>query len=122
MIGIKYNDKQFQVEPGLRVKEIIKQAEGGDSPNLLAVRVNGKLSDLNSIVDSDAQLEPVTFSESDGKSIYWHSSSHLMAAAVKKLWPDVRVAIGPSIDEGFYYDFDSEALSLKANWPRSRPR
>ena len=108
MIGIKYNDKQFQAEPGLRVKEIIKQAEGGDSPNLLAVRVNGKLSDLNSIVDSDAQLEPVTFSESDGKSIYWHSSSHLMAAAVKKLWPDVRVAIGPSIDEGFYYDFDSE--------------
>ncbi len=108
MIGIKYNDKQFQVEPGLRVKEIIKQAEGGDSPNLLAVRVNGKLSDLNSVVDSDAQFEPVTFSESDGKSIYWHSSSHLMAAAVKKLWPDVRVAIGPSIDEGFYYDFDSE--------------
>ncbi|MDD5655801.1 MAG: threonine--tRNA ligase [Elusimicrobia bacterium] len=114
MIGIKYKGKPYGVEPGLRVKDLIKRAEGGDSPELLAVKLNGRLADLSCVVSADAQLEPVTFDTPEGRRIYWHSTSHLMAAAVKRLWPDVKVAIGPAIDEGFYYDFDRGAPFTEA--------
>ncbi|MBI5846765.1 MAG: threonine--tRNA ligase, partial [Nitrospirae bacterium] len=74
----------------------------------LAVRINGHLADLSSlreIKDGDT-VEPVTFDSDEGKDLYRHSTSHVMAHAVKKLFPQAKVAIGPSIQDGFYYDFD----------------
>jgi threonyl-tRNA synthetase len=74
----------------------------------LAVKINGHLQDLNIPVHTDAAAEIITFGSRDGRDIYWHSTSHLMAHAVKQLFPAAKLAIGPSIEEGFYYDFDYE--------------
>ena len=74
----------------------------------LAVKIDGHLQDLHTPLDNDAAAEIITFSSSDGRDIYWHSTSHLMAHAVKQLFPAAKLAIGPAIEEGFYYDFDYE--------------
>ncbi len=74
----------------------------------LAIKLNGRLQDLNLPVDNDSSVEIVTFGSKEGHEIYWHSTSHLMAQAVKQLYPSAKVAIGPAIEEGFYYDFDYE--------------
>lgn len=72
----------------------------------VAAEVNGNLVDLNSEINDDASLVIHTFSNPVGKEIYWHSTAHLMAQAVKQLFPEVKVTIGPAIEQGFYYDFD----------------
>lgn len=82
------------------------------SPRLLekatAALVNGKVRDLRDIADSDASLEILTFDDKDGKKAFWHTSSHILAQAVMKFIPDAKLTIGPSIDNGFYYDLDTE--------------
>jgi threonyl-tRNA synthetase len=79
----------------------------------LAAEINGKMSDLSTIIDSDSELIIHTFKTDEGKELYWHSTAHLMAQAVKQLWPDVQVTIGPAIEQGFYYDFDREEAFMK---------
>ncbi len=71
-----------------------------------AARVDGEVVDLRTPLTADCTLEILTFDDIDGKKAYWHTTSHVMAQAVKRLYPDVKLAIGPSIDSGFYYDFD----------------
>ncbi len=71
-----------------------------------AAIVNGRPRDLAAPLDADARVEFVTFDDPAGREIYWHSTAHLMAQAVKQLFPEARLAIGPPIDDGFYYDFD----------------
>lgn len=87
------------------------QATEGISKKLakesLVARFNGKLADLNQPLNEDGTLELLGFDDPGGQDVYRHSSSHIMAQAVKRLWPDTRLAIGPAIDKGFYYDFDS---------------
>ena len=75
----------------------------------LAVEINGVLNDLNTVIDADSNVLFHTFKTEAGKDLYWHSTAHLMAQAVKQLYPDVLVTIGPSIEQGFYYDFDRDA-------------
>lgn len=72
----------------------------------LAANVDGEPRDLRAPLDRDARVELVTFDEPQGRSIYWHSSAHLLAQAVKQLFPEAKLAIGPPIDDGFYYDID----------------
>ncbi|GAB1467473.1 threonine--tRNA ligase [Candidatus Cloacimonadota bacterium] len=74
----------------------------------ICAELNGKLIDLEHMIDSDANLVLHTFKSEIGKEVYWHSTSHLMAQAVKQLYPEVLVTIGPAIEQGFYYDFDRE--------------
>ncbi|OSM06962.1 putative threonyl-tRNA synthetase [Magnetofaba australis IT-1] len=74
----------------------------------VAARVDGKLVDLTTVIDHDAQLELVLGDSDAGREILRHSTSHLMAQAVKELFPDAQVTIGPAVDNGFYYDFDYE--------------
>ncbi len=77
-----------------------------------AARIDGEVVDLRTPLTADCTLEILTFDDIDGKKAYWHTTSHVMAQAVKRLYPDVKFAIGPSIDSGFYYDFDhSEGFS-----------
>lgn len=75
----------------------------------LAAEINGVLKDLNTVIDADSHVLFHTFKTEAGKDLYWHSTAHLMAQAVKQLFPDVLVTIGPSIEQGFYYDFDRDA-------------
>lgn len=72
-----------------------------------AARVDGRVVDLRTVLDSDCTVEILTFDSPDGKKAFWHTASHIMAQAVKRLYPDARLAIGPAIDNGFYYDFDT---------------
>ncbi len=74
--------------------------------DVVAVKVNGSLYDLRVPVQQDVTVDPLSFTSPEGREVYRHSSSHLMAQAVKRLFPGVRLAIGPAIDEGFYYDFE----------------
>ncbi|MGC9361461.1 MAG: threonine--tRNA ligase [Candidatus Syntrophosphaera sp.] len=74
----------------------------------ICAQIDGKLHDLNHIMDKDASLTLHTFKTDVGRDIYWHSTAHLMAQAVKQLFPQVKVTIGPSIEQGFYYDFDRD--------------
>jgi threonyl-tRNA synthetase len=100
MIKIIIGEKTISAEPGSKISEILNDKKA------LAAKVNGRIVDLSFEINEDAEVSLIYFDSKEGKSIFWHSTSHLMAHAVKLLFPDVKLAIGPSIDEGFYYDFD----------------
>jgi threonyl-tRNA synthetase len=87
--------------------EILKE-NGQISRAVLAASVNGELCDLTAEVPDGAEVKPVTFEDDGGKKVFWHTSSHVLAAAVKRLYPETKLAIGPAIEDGFYYDFDSD--------------
>jgi len=95
-----------RVEEGLSFLDLLESSE--ESSSVLAVCVNGHLKDLSARVDSDAQVSWVRFDSPEGREVYRHSSAHLMAQAVKELFPTAQMTIGPAIEEGFYYDFDFE--------------
>lgn len=97
-----------EFENGLSVAEIAKQISMGLYRNACACRVNGEVKDLRTVINEDAELEIVTFDDEDGKHAFNHTASHIMAQAVKRLYPNVKLTIGPSIENGFYYDFDVE--------------
>ncbi|WP_045688687.1 threonine--tRNA ligase [Hymenobacter sp. AT01-02] len=78
----------------------------GLARNALGVRVNGEVRDLHRPIEQDAKVEILTWNDTDGKSSFWHSSAHLMAEALEALYPGVKLGIGPSIENGFYYDID----------------
>ncbi len=110
MITITLPDgSKKQYEQPVSAYEVAK----GISPRLaeasICAELDGKLVDLDKLIDKDAALVLHTFSSEKGKEIYWHSTAHLMAQAVKQLWPEVKVTIGPAIEQGFYYDFDRDA-------------
>lgn len=102
MIKVRIDDKIIEIEKGKQAIELL------DGKKYFAVRINGELRDLTTQITEDCDLEPIDFSTDEGKKIYWHSSSHVMAMAVKALFPQAQLAIGPAIDQGFYYDFDTK--------------
>jgi threonyl-tRNA synthetase len=85
---------------------------------VVAVRVNGKLQDLSTVINSEAKLDPVFLDSEEGLEILRHSTSHVMAEAVKELFPGVKVTIGPAIENGFYYDFDYERAFREEDLPK----
>ena len=93
---------------GITGQEVAEKIGSRLSKDALAIKLDGQLQDLNIPVERSAAIEIVTFSAPEGQETYWHSTSHLMAHAVKQLFPQARLAIGPAIEEGFYYDFDLE--------------
>ena len=99
-----------EVESGISVIELAGQISEGLARVATAGKINGEVVDLRTIIENDANVEILTFeNDIEGKKAYWHTTSHIMAQAVKRLYGDsVKLAIGPSIDEGFYYDFDSD--------------
>ena len=90
------------------VIDIAKDLSEGLARVATAAKVNGELVDLRTVVAEDAELEILTFDSEDGKGAFNHTASHIMAQAVKRLYPETKLAIGPSIDNGFYYDLDRE--------------
>ena len=92
----------------MSVIDIAKDISEGLARVACAGEVNGERVDLRYVVDSDCNLNILTFADKGGCDAFRHTTSHIMAQAIKRLWPDVKLAIGPSIDDGFYYDIDSE--------------
>lgn len=103
---IKLRDDFVEFEKGTTLFDIAKSISEGLARNSLVAKVNGKAMDMNFALDKDAEVEFLTFKDEEGKKAYRHSSSHILAQAVKHLYPDVKDAIGPAIEKGFYYDFD----------------
>lgn len=107
MITITLKDNAvLQAASGTTVYEITKQISPSLARNALAGLLNGKAVDLTTPIEKDSTLEILTFDDARGKEIFWHTSSHVLAQAVKRLYPDAQIAIGPAIENGFYYDFD----------------
>jgi threonyl-tRNA synthetase len=93
---------------GITGQEVAEKIGSRLAKDALAIKIDGQLQDLNVPVERSAAVEIVTFKSLEGRETYWHSTSHLMAHAVKQLFPQAKLAIGPAIEEGFYYDFDLE--------------
>lgn len=107
-IKISISDReQIEYPVGTTIKDLLDhQLAKTNSYGIIAAKLNGELVDLSRPLFSDAALEPVTFDSTEGKEVYRHSASHVMAQAVKDLFPEAKIAIGPAIEDGFYYDFD----------------
>ncbi len=106
--SVKEYDKQ------LTVYEIANDISEGLARMACAGELNGKVVDLRTVVDQDSELSILTFNDEAGKAAYRHTTSHVLAQAVKRLYPAAKLAIGPSIDTGFYYDFDIPSLDRAA--------
>ena len=90
----------------MAVIDIAKDISEGLARNVCAATVNGEGVDIRTVIDKDSTLVLHTFDDQEGKAAFWHTTSHILAQAVKRLFPETKLAIGPSIAEGFYYDFD----------------
>lgn len=110
MIKVELKDgKRLEVSEGISVLELAKQISEGLARMATAGRVDGKVVDLRYVLNQDCKVEILTFeNDLEGKKAYWHTTSHIMVQAVKRVVPSANLAIGPSIDNGFYYDFDVE--------------
>jgi len=108
-INIKLPDGSVrEYDKGIKLLDVAKDISEGLARNVLGAVVNGDIKGLQETVDEDAEVRFVKFEDEEGKKIFWHTSAHIMALAVKRLFPDVKFAIGPAIEDGFYYDFDTE--------------
>lgn len=106
-IQLRLPDGQVKSMPsGITGQEVAEKIGSRLAKDALAIKVDGRLQDLTIPVERSAAIEILTFGTPEGREVYWHSASHLMAHAVKQLFPQAKLAIGPAIEEGFYYDFE----------------
>ena len=104
---ISFGENKFTFDAPVTVYEAA-QAAGLISREVICANVNGDVCELTRTIPEDAEVKLLTFADADGKKVFWHTSSHILAQAVKRLYPETKLTIGPSVDNGFYYDFDSE--------------
>jgi len=108
-IKIKFPDGSIKEYPkNISPLEIAESISHGLAKQTIIAEVNGKLVDLDFKIEENAEIKLFKFDSKEGQEVYWHSTAHLMAQAVQELFPDVKVTIGPAIENGFYYDFDKE--------------
>ena len=117
IITLKDGSKR-EVKEGISVIDLAKEISEGLARVAMAGRVDGKVVDLRYNLNKDCNVEILTFDDEDGKKAYWHTTSHIMAQAIKRLYKDVKLAIGPAIDGGFYYDFDTEYRFSEADFEK----
>ena len=113
MIKVTLKDGSvIEVEKGTTAFEAAKIISQGLARIACAAKIDGKNSDLRTALNDDCKLEILTFDDEYGAWTFRHTASHIMAQAVKRLFPHALLAIGPAVDDGFYYDFDIEINSL----------
>ena len=103
-VDLKGSEKEF--ESGASVAEVAKSIGMGLYKSACAAKVNGEVCDLRTVLNEDCKVEILTFDDKEGKKAYWHTASHIMAQAVNRLYPGTKFAIGPAVDNGFYYDME----------------
>ena len=106
MIKVTLRDNVKEFDDGINAYEIAKSFGGGFYKNVLAARINGENCDLRTVLKDGDSLELLTFDDEYGRWTFRHTASHILAQAVKRLFPQAKLAIGPAVDDGFYYDFD----------------
>lgn len=116
---IKIKDgSQLEIESNSSVLDLAKQISEGLARNAVAGRVNGALVQLSHKLAINDNVEIITLKDKDGMDIFHHSTAHVMALAVKRLYPDTKISIGPAIEDGFYYDFDFSSPFKKEDLPK----
>lgn len=109
MIKITLKDGSIkEIEKGVSVLELAKSISEGLARVATAAQVNGEIKDLRYVLEEDCNVNILTFDSEEGKKAYWHTTTHIMAQAVKRLFPNTKLGIGPAIENGFYYDFKVE--------------
>ena len=109
MIKITLKDGSVkELESACSVFDVAKEISSRLAKAACVAKIDGEIKDLRTVIDSDCTLEILTFDDEDGKKAFRHTASHILAQAVKRLYPEVKLAIGPAIDNGFYYDFDKD--------------
>ena len=103
-VDLKGSEKEF--ESDVSVAEVAKSIGMGLYKSACAAKVNGEVCDLRTVLNEDCKVEILTFDDKEGKKAYWHTASHIMAQAVNRLYPGTKFAIGPAVDNGFYYDME----------------
>ena len=122
-VKIKFPDGSIKAYPkGITANEIARSLSPRLAKEAVAARVNGNLCDMSAKIEADVPIEILTFDSDEGRKVFWHSTAHVMAQAVKDLFPEARLAIGPSIEEGFYYDFEVEKPFLPEDLERIEKR
>ena len=107
MFEVRFPEKSMQFDAPLSVFDAARAAELVSRAHI-AAEVNGKVVGMTHLLDADADVKLLTFADEAGKHVFSHTAAHVLAQAVKRLYPDVKLTIGPAIDSGFYYDFDSD--------------
>lgn len=109
MIKVTLKDGSVkELESACSVFDVAKEISPRLAKAACVAKIDGEIKDLRTVIDSDCTLEILTFDDEDGKKAFRHTASHILAQAVKRLYPEVKLAIGPAIDNGFYYDFDKD--------------
>jgi len=109
MITVMLKDGSIkEFNRGITVLEAAEAISAGLARAAMAGEVNGKTVDLRYVLNENCSLNILTFDDLEGRMAYWHTTSHILAQAVKRLFPDTKLAIGPAIENGFYYDFDTQ--------------
>ncbi len=107
MFQVKFNEQTVSFDAPVTVYDAAREA-GLISREVIAAAVNGTTTDLTTLITADADVTLYTFADKEGALVFRHTASHILAEAVKRLYPEAKLTIGPAIDNGFYYDFDSE--------------
>ena len=116
MIKITLPDQSVrEYEPGVTGLEIAKSISEGLARNVLSITVNGDTIDLDRPINEDARIKLNTWDDKEGRATMWHSSAHLMAAAIEELYPGTKFGIGPDVENGFYYDIDLGEHSISSH-------
>ncbi len=108
MVKVKLRDDVKEFPENTTAMDIAKSIGAGFFKNVCVCRIDGELKDLRTPIEKDCEVEFLTFDSDEGKRTFRHTASHVLAQAVKRLYPNAKLAIGPAIDNGFYYDFDVE--------------
>lgn len=115
MINITLPDGSIkQFSEAVNSMEIAKSISEGLARNVLSANVNGEVWDANRIINKDSNVKLYTWNDQEGKETFWHSSAHLLASAISELYPEAKFGIGPSIENGFYYDIDFGETQLSS--------
>ncbi|HHV50144.1 MAG TPA: threonine--tRNA ligase [Clostridiales bacterium] len=107
-----------EVQENTTVDALCREISIGLYKSACAAKVDGKVVDLRYTLNTDCTVEILTFDSEEGKKAFWHTASHIMAQAVKRLYPEAKLAIGPATDSGFYYDFDNERPFTQEDLPK----
>lgn len=118
MSKINFSGQSYDMPKGMSLLDFIKQNAKRESKDTIAAKFNGQEVDLTYIPETDGNLELIFTTTNEGLEILRHSTSHLMAQAVKRLYPNVQVTIGPAIKDGFYYDFDTDKPFTDEDLPK----
>lgn len=108
---------EMQFPKGSNVQAVAEKIGPGLAKSALAAKLNGRLVSLNEPVHEGGDLRILTFNDEEGREVFWHSSAHLMAQAVKRLYPETQLGIGPTISDGFYYDIDLDRVLTPEDFP-----